>query len=747
MKNQNKLILERLLSKLFKLDCSQLVNTFLNFVDGMRDKNGLAYTIKYMKCVKLHITRYICGKPLKSNSSNVSLDKDYFPTRFVFLKKLSKTNPDLVLTLLSYTRSLVPNKNETKARKVSTSTITDPYKGKEYTIPKSFIESFIAKFDLSLSKPVYSNLDHYLSLKGSPNGKASVSSMWSIASHNVRTLEYIRYLSGSYFNNLSNYYTKIVVHYSHLIDSKRNKLGKLSIVHDPELKERVIAMVDYTTQFLLKPIHNQLLNCLRKLECDRTFTQDPFHNWSSTNENYYSLDLSAATDRFPIVLQQKLLSLLYNDYKFGENWRNLLVERNYEFEDKEYRYSVGQPMGAYTSWAAFTLTHHLVVHWAAKKAGFDEFKDYIILGDDIVIKNNRVAQIYINLMTKWGVDISMQKTHVSKDTYEFAKRWIKGGKEISGLSLKGILSNIKSIHVVYMHIFNYLNRRPSLDVDLLVLIGELYNKLLIGKRRKTSNTIKRELYDFHHSIRYSFNLLTYEEIRNYLINKFGKIDEFVVWPEDLIPLKLKEILSHGMVSHSLSLSKEISSQYLSVQKLESYGKDLVKLWPMIHGFKNHVERLETLINSFIDNNLSLVELVSDFRLQNLDGMLAKRLDSQSLIFMDKLWKSSFAEYKKELQKEKDSLEKEPEVQQSLVSHIWGMARATTPSVTYKTEYVGLKRWQDKFQEEIESLNENLFWYLKEEVVSESQQSLESKIHNMFIECIKDNKVPNFDDIR
>jgi hypothetical protein len=177
MKNQNKLILERLLSKLFKLDCSQLVNTFLNFVDGMRNKNGLAYTIKYMKCVKLHITRYICGKPLKSNSSNVSLDKDYFPTRFVFLKKLSKTNPDLVLTLLSYTRSLVPNKNETKARKVSTSTITDPYKGKEYTIPKSFIESFIAKFDLSLSKPVYSNLDHYLSLKGSPNGKASVSSM------------------------------------------------------------------------------------------------------------------------------------------------------------------------------------------------------------------------------------------------------------------------------------------------------------------------------------------------------------------------------------------------------------------------------------------------------------------------------------------------------------------------------------------------------------------------------------------
>jgi hypothetical protein len=54
--------------------------------------------------------------------------------------------------------------------------------------------------------------------------------------------------------------------------------------------------------------------------------------------------------------------------------------------------------------------------------GFIDFKDYIILGDDIVIKNHRVAQKYISLMTKWGVDVSRAKTHVSSDTYEFAKR-------------------------------------------------------------------------------------------------------------------------------------------------------------------------------------------------------------------------------------------------------------------------------------------------------------------------------------
>jgi hypothetical protein len=79
-------------------------------------------------------------------------------------------------------------------------------------------------------------------------------------------------------------------------------------------------------------------------------------------------------------------------------------------------------MGAYSSWAAFTITHHLVVHWAAHLCGLENFKKYIILGDDIVINHDRVARKYIKIMNNLGVDISLNKTHVSKNTYEFAKR-------------------------------------------------------------------------------------------------------------------------------------------------------------------------------------------------------------------------------------------------------------------------------------------------------------------------------------
>jgi len=59
---------------------------------------------------------------------------------------------------------------------------------------------------------------------------------------------------------------------------------------------------------------------------------------------------------------------------------------------------------------------------AALKVGKPYFTNYIILGDDIVIKSTAVAESYKAMISALGVSISPMKTHVSKDTYEFAKR-------------------------------------------------------------------------------------------------------------------------------------------------------------------------------------------------------------------------------------------------------------------------------------------------------------------------------------
>jgi hypothetical protein len=60
---------------------------------------------------------------------------------------------------------------------------------------------------------------------------------------------------------------------------------------------------------------------------------------------------------------------------------------------------------------------------------------YCILGDDVVICDDRLAQEYKSILSKLGVDISPFKTHVSKDTFEFAKRWFRDGEEVTPFPL------------------------------------------------------------------------------------------------------------------------------------------------------------------------------------------------------------------------------------------------------------------------------------------------------------------------
>ena len=117
-------------------------------------------------------------------------------------------------------------------------------------------------------------------------------------------------------------------------------------------------MLDYTSQLFLKPIHTILLSLLRTIPMDRTFTQDPKGPWIKNSERFHSLDLSAATDRFPVDLQRRLLENIFGDSVFADAWENLLTNREFakpadvnvpEVSRETVRYAVGQPMGAYSS--------------------------------------------------------------------------------------------------------------------------------------------------------------------------------------------------------------------------------------------------------------------------------------------------------------------------------------------------------------------------------------------------------------
>jgi hypothetical protein len=243
-----------------------------------------------------------------------------------------------------------------------------------------------------------------------------------------------------------------------------SSLGKLGLKDEPAGKIRVFAMVDCFTQWAMNPLHKYLFSILRLIPQDGTFDQLApialLH--AKGHRHFWSLDLSSATDRLPILLQGALLSRLITAH--GANlWMSLLVGRAYalprrvlftldEDSPRFVKYAVGQPMGALTSWAMLALTHHAIVQLSAEIAGRvngkDWFQDYALLGDDIVIADKAVADTYLKLMAGLGVGIQLSKSVHDTSGYgvlEFAKRIFFRGHSVGPVALLEVLAAAGSL--------------------------------------------------------------------------------------------------------------------------------------------------------------------------------------------------------------------------------------------------------------------------------------------------------------
>lgn len=219
-----------------------------------------------------------------------------------------------------------------------------------------------------------------------------------------------------------------------------NSIRKLSQVQAPEGKERVVAIFDYWSQAALKPLHESLMEFLSKTHGDCTFSQLSPSRYLPKTGPYHSLDLSSATDRFPSSVQKAVLSAILDDQEYADAWLRIMTGLPFDNPwGQPVSYGAGQPMGAYSSWAMFAITHHITIQVAAFRAGITtRFRDYVVLGDDVVIANDDVAKQYKLLISQLGVNLSDAKSHVSMNTYEFAKRWYQDGIEISGIQLSSL---------------------------------------------------------------------------------------------------------------------------------------------------------------------------------------------------------------------------------------------------------------------------------------------------------------------
>lgn len=238
------------------------------------------------------------------------------------------------------------------------------------------------------------------------------------------------------------------------------------------------------------------MGVLNGINQDCTHDQNKFTKFLNLSKPSWCLDLKDATDRFPLEIQERILKVITNE-SISKSWSRILVELPFDFRSEKLTYSKGQGMGAYTSFPMFALSHHVIVKIASRRAGITRFKDYAILGDDIIIQDKQVSDHYKEIMNHLKVDISLTKSY-SGNLIEFCKRYFYKGEEFSPYSISSLCSSWKSYPLLLNHIDQMKARGYFLNAtqDSLSFIDILYTtmrpwyKTKVLQKCKINNAIK-----------------------------------------------------------------------------------------------------------------------------------------------------------------------------------------------------------------------------------------------------------------
>nr|UPW42172.1 MAG: putative RNA dependent RNA polymerase [Jiangsu mito-like virus 11] len=517
----------RLLCWALREDCNP-VQMFRSRILGLSVRNGNTFTVKYLKeCLRI-CQHFVAGSPVFL-SKGIPVDLAGGLPRIipgVLRARFRAGDPRairVVLTVLSAYRIIrVPGQ-------LKLNTITDPFKGQDDALPKWALErsilwllqigNFRKSRELAIEDFVFSG-------SVGPNSTSSILGVihdliaWSRRPDLMEHLErFCNFHKGGkeFFKVLFPYDNRdfweaglrpsdeYPANYVGKHRLSKFYLGRLALKEEGAGKVRVFAIADVVTQSVMAPLHGWVFSWLKTLPMDGTFDQlkplkilqDKIVSGELKTSAIYSYDLSSATDRLPIRVQRDILSLIFGE-QFSTAWHHIMTDREwvllrnkstsmYIDEDVSVRYSVGQPMGALSSWAMLALTHHTLVQLAASRVGISRFLDYALLGDDIVIANESVAKSYYALMTdELGVDINLDKSLVSSNTFEFAKQIIRGGENLSALGPRNLLLATKTATGVLSLIVDLLNKGVVLEE---AEVHEMFKKVP-GVNNNKTNALK-----------------------------------------------------------------------------------------------------------------------------------------------------------------------------------------------------------------------------------------------------------------
>jgi len=202
-------------------------------------------------------------------------------------------------------------------------------------------------------------------------------------------------------------------------------VGILGYTQEPGYKLRVFASPNIVYQCAMSRLKVQLFTLLQSVGWDCTYNQSSGTDWVKRQldqgEVVWSIDLSDATNNFPLDLQLDVLQKIGvhpQDLRLFRDLSRLPWDVNQGRDSGTITWTVGQPLGLGPSFAAFALTHGLLVHACAQELASQD--DFRVLGDDIVIRGDALASKYLQKLEILGIPISKDKTIRSRYAAEFA---------------------------------------------------------------------------------------------------------------------------------------------------------------------------------------------------------------------------------------------------------------------------------------------------------------------------------------
>jgi hypothetical protein len=422
-------------------------NDYMNYFESCNKHYGYETAVKILKEINSRSRHYAAGYPRGNHEiagvwSKTLKKASNLPKKLGSLQRFLDEEPNMALLIPNhvYTLRVPPSNDITTLEEEEKSSISDD--------DKVLFERYCK---IGCPKLKLANVKHYFTCKGGPNGPSAISHAQDLVALQLSTFskpftEYIKIFHGenSWLEKIFSDFSKDVIQTENLIKFKEQYKqplnAKLVFLSSPAGKTRIVYVANWWVQACLLPLHEALMNCFYYIGNDATWDQNlgvrTIKSWSSQKRKLYSFDLSAATDRWPLWHQSIVLENCFNK-DAALAWGNLCRIAPFdETRDKHVFYKVGQPMGLLSSWAALNMSHHMVLRYLSWR--YKTRRDYIVLGDDIVIADCNLARHYKRYMNDLGVKINESKSISCEEgkpfSAEFARNIVRDGRSIGCVS-------------------------------------------------------------------------------------------------------------------------------------------------------------------------------------------------------------------------------------------------------------------------------------------------------------------------